>query len=602
MIICDVETEGLEATHDVNCKVRLIGMLDTEAKACTFTSLEKFPKYLELWDDREWCFHNAKFDLQVLLNHGVSLNLAALQLHDTQVMAYCWDTSLDSYSLDNLSKLYLGHRKVQVDDWKEASMELLVQRCKKDLELTAALFEYLHINMLSDQEAYAQYLNVEVPYVKILVLMEQAGACVDVPALTSYGKVLERYLRVLDTAKNKLFYSFKSGTVKYARSKEQEWLPLSKQFATTYYSNVKGEKKYQRTELDVWNTNSPEQNARVLSTLYPRYDFQFRETKTGKLTVNSKELTSYDVPLSQIIKKYVDAEQKLSSFVRPILGFNEDGVVFGKFNQTVTRTGRLSSSEPNLQNIPRKGKHGAKFRSFFVAPEGKVLLCGDLDRIEIVILAHYLHILGFSDYMAEAIRAGVDVHSVNTEKWFSISKDDKDFGKYRDFAKTVIFAIIYGAGAAKIAANLKVSKTEAKAIMTKVDAELNLQAYKDSVALSCRQNGGVLHTVMGRRLVVPEILSSNQDEYQSGYRKINNYLIQGSAGDIFKELQLRAFDKQSMFPNIVVHDEAVYEVTDKRRYPTHVAKKLSQIYSADDILSVPITCTFSVGKTWKEAK
>lgn len=602
MIICDIETEGLEATHDVNCKVKLIGMLDTEERKCVFTSLDKFPKYLEEWCDREWCFHNAKFDLQVLINHGVTLDLPSLKLHDTQVMAYCWDTSLDSYSLDSLSKLYLGHRKVQVDDWKEACMELLVKRCKKDLELTAALFEYLNTNMLTDIEAYNQYLNVEVPYVKIVTLMEQAGACVDIPALENYGRVLERYLGVLSTAKNRMFYSFKSGTVKYTRTKEQEWLPLSRTFATTYYSNVKGEKRYQRTELDVWNTNSPEQNARVLSTLYPKYDFQFRETKTGKLTVNSKELTSYDVPLSQVIKKYVDAEQKLSSFVRPILRFQRDGVVYGHFNQTITRTGRLSSSEPNLQNIPRKGKHGAKFRSFFVAPEGKVLLVGDLDRIEIVVLAHYLHTLGFSDYMAEAIRAGIDVHSANTEKWFNLTRDDKDFQKYRnDFAKTVIFSIIYGAGVNKVAANLKVNKTEAKAIMTKVDKELNLQAYKDSVALSCRQNGGVLHTIMGRRLVVPEILSSNQDEYQAGYRKINNYLIQGSAGDIFKELQLRAFDQLHIFPNIVVHDEGLYEVKDDERSRRNCAR-LSKIYSADDILSVPITCTFNVGKTWKEAK
>ena len=602
MIICDIETEGLEATHDVNCKVRLIGMLDMEQKKCYFTSLEKFPKYRDMWSDREWCFHNAKFDLQVLYNNNVSLDLFNLKLHDTQVMAYCWDTSLASYSLDNLSKLYLGHRKVQVDDWKEASMELLVERCKKDLELTAALFEYLHANMLSDPEAYAQYLNVEVPYVKIVALMEQSGALVDIPALENYGKVLERYLGVLDRAKNKLFYSFRSGTVKYSRTKEQEWLPLSKTFATTYYSNVKGEKKYQRTELDVWNTNSPEQNATVLSMLYPRYDFQFRQTKAGKLTVNSKELTSYDVPLSQVIKKYVDAEQKLSSFVRPILSFQKDGVVYGKFNQTVTRTGRLSSSEPNLQNIPRKGKHGAKFRSFFIAEEGNMLVVGDLDRIEIVVLAHYLHVLGFSDYMAEAIRAGVDVHSVNTEKWFGLTPDDKDFLHYRnDFAKTLIFSIIYGAGVLKVARQLKVSKEKAKDVMAKVDAELNLQAYKDSVALACRQNGGVLHTVMGRRLVVPEILSSNQEEYQSGYRKINNYLIQGSAGDIFKELQLRASDKLYIFPDIVVHDEAMYSMEDNARNRRNCTR-LSEIYSADDILSVPITCQFNTGKTWKEAK
>ena len=137
--------------------------------------------------------------------------------------------------------------------------------------------------------------------------------------------------------------------------------------------------------------------------------------------------------------------------------------------------------------------------------------------------------------------------------------------------------------------------------MAKVDAELNLQAYKDSVALSCRQNGGVLHTVMGRRLVVPEILSSNQEEYQSGYRKINNYLIQGSAGDIFKELQLRASDKLYIFPDIVVHDEAMYSMEDNARNRRNCTR-LSEIYSADDILSVPITCQFNTGKTWKEAK
>lgn len=618
-IICDIETEGLEARYDRNCLVKLVGLLELETGICTMTSIRKLPTYLEKYKEHEWVFHNAKFDLAVMYTHLESQYhhyLDKMLVHDTQVLAYCLDTSLISYSLDNLSAQFLGEKKVVVKDFRTADTQLLVARNQKDLQLTAALFELFNQRLLLDDVSYDQYLNVEIPYMKLLVQMERKGIAINLPEITQYEKSLKRYLSWLDKKRTNLFYSFATGTAKYQKNSETEYLPITKKWATLYYSNVKGEKLYARTELDVWNVGSPEQNARVLTRLYPSYNFNLRSTKTGKMTVNSTELASFDVPLSTVIRKSVDAEQKVTSFTEPIIRLNRDGVVYAEFNQTVTRTGRLSSSNPNLQNIPRKGRHGAKFRSLFIARPGYSLVVGDLDRIEIVVLSHYLETLGFSSYMAEAIRNKVNVHSANAEKWFSIESSHPDFEKFRDMAKTIIFAIIYGAGSKKIAANLKCSVQEAKETIAKVEQELNLAEYKQLVATSCRQNGGILHDVMGRRLCVPEILSNDQDVYQSGFRKINNYLIQGSAGSIFKELQLRAdttpimkddfdfADVQECYtigaPSVVVHDEAIYEI--EETIAPRIADKLSQIYSATDLLCVPITCKFKVGKTWKSAK
>jgi DNA polymerase-1 len=613
MIICDIETRGLEATYDTSCEVVLIGMLDTNEGKAKVCNLSNFPKYLDMWGNREWCFHNAKFDLQVLLCHLPNFKeyFYTLPIHDTQVMAYCLNSSDKGYSLDKLSEKYLGHKKVEVKDWQNASLELLVQRNIKDLQLTAALFEVLSLQLQQDELAMAQYLNIELPYVKLIALMEQAGAPLDKDALSKLHDELEQEVAELEVERSSYFYSFRSGTTKFMKNEQSEYLPLLGKWNTTLFSNVKGERKYARTELDIWNPNSSEQNALVLQHLYPKYEFNFRQTKAGKLTVNSDELRSYEVPLSETVRKHVDAEQKLSSFTRPMKERLRDGRIYGSFNQTITRTGRLSSSNPNLQNIPRKGEKGKAFRKLFKAQEGFKLVVGDLDRIEIVVLAHYLKTLGFSDYMAEAIEQGVDVHTANTKQWFDLTGEEEDFGSWRDIAKTIIFAIIYGAGAKKVESKLKLGLKKTKELISKVEVQLNLVEYKEYVAQSARHQGGVLHTVLGRRLVIPELLSNDQEEYASGFRKVNNYLIQGSAGDIFKELQLRAYYEEAFkefqlsfyknyAPLIVVHDEAVYEAHDWAA--DNVAGLLTGIYSAKDILSIPINCQFNVGDTWAEAK
>jgi len=192
-----------------------------------------------------------------------------------------------------------------------------------------------------------------------------------------------------------------------------------------------------------------------------------------------------------------------------------------------------------------------------------------------------------------------------------LTGEEEDFGYWRDVAKKIIFSIIYGAGAKKVEASLNLGLKKTKELISKVEAQLNLVEYKEYVAQSARHQGGVLHTVLGRRLVIPELLSNDQEEYASGFRKVNNYLIQGSAGDIFKELQLRAYYEEAFkefqlsfyknyAPLIVVHDEAVYEAHDWAA--DNVAGLLTGIYSAKDILSIPINCQFNVGDTWAEAK
>ena len=603
MIICDIETRGLEATYDTNCEVVLIGMLDTSTGKAAVSNLSNFLKYLDKWSTQEWVFHNAKFDLQVLLCHlpGFRDTFYNLAIHDTQVMAYCLNSSDKGYSLDKLSEKHLGHKKVVVRDWENASIELLVERNVKDLQLTAALYEVLSLQLQQDEQAMAQYLNIELPYVKLICLMEQAGAPLDEAALDILHEELTKEVQSLELERSSYYYSFKTGTTKFMKNEQSEYLPLTKKWNTVLYSNSKGERKYARTELDVWNPNSPEQNATVLQSLYPKYQFNFRKTKTGKLTVNSEELASYEVPLSETVRKHIDAEQKLSSFTRPMKERLRDGRIYGSFNQTITRTGRLSSSNPNLQNIPRKGEKGKAFRKLFKAAKGFKLVVGDLDRIEIVVLAHYLKTLGFSSYMAEAIETGVDVHTANTKQWFNLTGEEDDFAYWRDVAKKIIFSIIYGAGAKKVESSLKLGLKRTKELIGTVEQQLNLVEYKNYVVESCKHQGGVIHTVLGRRLVVPELLSNDQEEYASGFRKVNNYLIQGSAGDIFKELQLRAYYELEYFaPLLVVHDEAVYEVCEP--VADKYAKLLTEVYSAKGILSIPVNCQFNVGDTWAEAK
>lgn len=599
LIVCDFETEDLAAAYDESCKIRCVGFYSKSYKA-VLTAKEAESKLWELSKTHRVIFHNASFDLSVIWTHYGRELFDALQVHDTRLIAYCLD-STQKNSLEVLSNKYLGKGKVGIDDFRTVSINKLAHRCFKDCKLTYELYLKLMDEFADDEEALEHYYTIELPYVKLIVEMQLNGLGLDAKALYHYTEVLERFSQYTE---RKMFkhHSVNSAT---------EWKGQYEHFSllsdgtpiTTYYSNIKGGKKWWQTELDWWNPNSATQNTQVLRKLYPKTQFSFRLTKDGKETIDSKELKDFaaffNLPLLRVmatkakLKKMLEFANTLKlEAVQTSTGLR----IYASMNQCVTRTGRLSSSSPNLQNIPARDGYGNRFRKLFVPARGKALVVGDLDRIELVVLAHYLEEYGFSTYMADAIRAGQDLHQVNADNW----------GVERTAAKKVIFTLVYGSGDFKLAGTLGCTVERAREVRRAIDESTGLSEFRDFVVRSAKNAGGVLHDLMGRRLYVPELLSSNSEKYAAGVRQINNYLIQGSAGSIFKYLQLEAkeaiLDSELPMPALcnVVHDEALYE--QELECAEDTALVLTKAFTNDSLLSVPIRAEFKVGASWYEAK
>lgn len=593
LIVCDFETEDLHAAYDKGCKVRCVGFYNRAYKK-VLSPKEAEEKLWELSKTHRVIFHNAAFDLSVIKTHYSRELYEALQVHDTQLMAYALDPTQGN-SLEALCNKYLGSSKVVIKDFRSVPIRKLAQRCMKDCKLTYELYKLLHEELTEDEDAWNHYLNIDLPYVKLVVDMQHNGLKVAEDSLANLAKVLKRMNSALGKKLHKEYPVFSKqhwkGYHEYASMDDKgEWFYSS-------YSNISGTRVWEHCKYEPWNTNSPTQTTKVLRKLYPEVDFEFRKTKDGKETVDQKELQVFadyhKLPLLNLLaakSKY----SKLLEFTSTIGDHLRNGYVYADMNQCVTRTGRLSSSNPNLQNIPAREK-GTRFRKLFVAPEGYKLIVGDLDRIELVVLAHYLEEYGYSTYMADAIRAGEDLHQLNADNW----------NCERYHAKKVIFTLVYGSGDFKLAATLGVTLERAREIKQAIFKTTGLDEFREYVCRAARRANGVLHDIMGRRMVVPELLSSNHAVRASGERKINNYLIQGSAGSIFKYLQLEAYDalqEADLHPLHcnVVHDESIY--MDAIDVAYEVAEVCTKAYSNDDILCVPIRATFNVGDSWYSAK
>jgi DNA polymerase-1 len=295
-----------------------------------------------------------------------------------------------------------------------------------------------------------------------------------------------------------------------------------------------------------------------------------------------------------------------------------DGRLRTHFKQFNTVTGRLSSASPNLQNMPAQKKatdtysyradDAYNIRKCFIAPEGYSLVVGDLNRIELVVLAYYLElVLGFTG-MSDAVRAGEDLHQTNANLWQC----------ERRVAKTVIFCLVYGGGANKIAHITGISVKEAKQVIKRIYDTTPIQELKEKLISHARKKKGCFKDVLGRLLKAEGILYDKQSkEYARAERQCFNYLIQGSAASIFKHLQndARALYQSDMAHYMIgvpvlkqllqVHDEVVYEVPEWAAEDS--CKVLTNIFTNDTILStdkfrVPITCEFQFAQNWYAAK
>jgi len=413
---------------------------------------------------------------------------------------------------------------------------------------------------LEEQGSLRLFEEVEMPLVPVLAEIERNGFGLDVRALERLSKELERELdRMMESIAGEAGGDF--------------------------------------------NINSPKQLAAVL---FDKLGLKpIRKTKTGYSTDEdtlTQLATQHDLPaqilnyrsLSKLKSTYVDA---LPALVNP-----DTGRLHTSLNQTVAATGRLSSADPNLQNIPVKGEFGLRIREAFVAGTGHTLLCADYSQIEPRILAH----LSRDERLLKVFERGEDIHTATAVEIFKLSPDlvTKEM---RRAAKTVVFGIVYGISPFGLSQNIGVSQTEAKKyIDAYFERYAGVKAFLDKTIEEAKQKGYTT-TILGRRRPIPELQSADPTQRSFGERMAVNSPIQGSAADLIKVAMIAVSKKlRAELPSakmiLQVHDELIFETPEKE---VEKAKRLvkSEMEATGPRLglSVPLKVDLGVGKNWREA-
>ena len=455
---------------------------------------------------------------------------------DTELAAYVLDPTESGYDLGKLTKRYLGAELPEA----RAALELMAPMRAK----------------LAENGAEKLYFDIELPLCQVLAEMERAGFLVDRKALADFGESLTAGIDALQRG---------------------IWELAGHEF----------------------NINSPKQLGEVLfdELMLPAG----KKTKTGWSTnADILEKLIGKHPIIGDILEYRMLTKLKSTYADGLLKvISTDGRIHTNFRMTVTATGRLSSTEPNLQNIPVRRELGAQIRRMFVAAPGCVLVDADYSQIELRLLAH----ISGDETMQKAFKSGEDIHAVTASQVFGLPLAEVTPAQ-RSSAKAVNFGIVYGISAFSLAQDIKVSPAEARAY---IDAYMQkyhgVREYMDRVIAEAKERGYV-ETLFGRRRPVPELKASNFNTRSFGERVARNMPIQGTAADIIKLAMVnvrRRLRAEGMEARLIlqVHDELIAECPE--REAERVAALLEEEMERAVTLSVPLTAEAHSGHSWAEA-
>lgn len=481
------------------------------------------------------------FDAKPLYASALKQEKRAHIIFDAKLAAYLLNPSAKEYTVDRLAQEY----EVQAKASAPGGVMLLPQLCKKlEAEILAEGMQKL-------------LEEIELPLAEVLADMELTGVKVDAKGIRDFGNVIHKAL-------------------------ESE--------LTAIYEAVGYE----------FNVNSPKQ---LGEALFDKLGLPTRKKNKSGYSTNAETLESLRAysPVIDHILAYRTYQKLYSTYVEGLLKVvGEDGRIHSTFNQTETRTGRISSGEPNLQNIPVRTELGSQLRRYFVAQEGCLLLDADYSQIELRLLAH----ISGDETMKEAFRTGQDIHRSTAAKIYDMPPE-LITPQLRSGAKAVNFGIVYGIGAFSLSKDIGVTVREAdKFIKNYLDNFSGVREYMEHTVAQGRENGYVT-TLYGRRRALPELQSSNFNIRSLGERMAMNTPIQGTAADIIKLAMVRVWRRlreEGLKARLVlqVHDELIVEAPEKEK------KKASRILGEEmrhaAELSVPLTADVSEGRDWYAAK
>ncbi|TBU74305.1 DNA polymerase I [Pseudomonas daroniae] len=511
---------------------------------------------------------HAKYDINILANASTPITVQGVAF-DTMLESYVLDSTATRHDMDSLSLKYLGHSTIRFEDiagkgakqltFDQIALEQAGPYAAEDADVTLRLHQNLWDRLEKEPGLASVLRDIEIPLVPVLARIERNGALVDANLLGRHSQELGEKLVALERQ------AFE----------------------------VAGEE---------FNLGSPKQLGAIL---YEKLGLPII-SKTAKGQASTAEavlaeLAEQDYALPKVLMQYRSLSKLKSTYTDrlPEQINPRTGRIHTSYQQAVASTGRLSSSDPNLQNIPVRSAEGRRIRQAFIAPAGYKLLAADYSQIELRIMAH----LSRDEGLLNAFRENLDVHTATAAEVFKVALDQVTPDQRRS-AKAINFGLIYGMGAQKLAKDIGVDSKQAKAYIETYFARYpGVREYMDRTRRQAAEQGYV-ETLFGRRLYLPQIKSSRPQERAGAERTAINAPMQGTAADIIKKAMVAVDNwlaESDLDARVIlqVHDELVLEV--REDLVEQVSERIRPLMAKAADLDVPMLVEIGVGNNWDEA-
>lgn len=516
--------------------------------------------------DRQKLGQNLKYDMSVLVNHGITLRGVA---HDTMLASYCLDSTASRHDMDSLANKYLNYQPISYESvagkgakqitFDQVALTEAVDYAAEDADIALRLHEHLWPRLRAEAGPCAVYQDIEIPLIPVLSRMERTGVRVDPELLGVQSRELAEKMQHIEQAAHE-------------------------------------------AADGPFNLGSPKQ---IQEILYERQGLPVlsKTPKGAPSTAESvlEELAAQGHDLPRLILDYRTVSKLRSTYTEKLPGLinPRTGRVHTSYHQAVAATGRLSSSDPNLQNIPIRSDEGRRIRRAFVPTDGYVLLAADYSQVELRIMAH----LSGDESLKRAFAHNQDIHAATAAEVFGGSPDAVTPDQRRA-AKAINFGLIYGMSAWGLARQLGIERGEAQSYVDRYfERYPGVKSFMDDTRKLAHEQGFV-ETVYGRRLYLPEIHSRNNQRRQYAERTAINAPMQGTAADIIKRAMI-AVDQwirtESPETRLVmqVHDELVLEIQDT--HAKEATARIQAFMSEAATLEVPLEVEVGVGENWDAA-
>ena len=509
--------------------------------------------------------HNLKYDRNVLVNYNI--NLVGIE-HDSMLLSYVYDSTAIRHGLDNAAEKYLSHKTIHYEDvagkgakqipFADVDIDIAAEYACEDAVISLELYNYLWSKVSKDKNIVKVYSDIEMPLVPILSKIETNGVLIDSKALQKLSKDLDKELNEIESKCFKI---------------------TNKEF----------------------NLNSPKQLQEIL---YDELKIPVsKKTPTGKPSTDEDTLQflAQTNELPKLILEYRSLNKLKTGYTDklPLQISKTSGRVHTSYQQAITSTGRLSSTDPNLQNIPIKTSRGKKIRKTFIAQGEKRIFAADYSQIELRIMAH----LSEDKNLLKAFKNKIDIHSFTASEIFAIDIENVSTDDRRA-AKAINFGLIYGMSSFGLSKQLGIPISAAKDYMdVYFERYPQIKSYMNKIK-DFAKNNGYVETIYGRKLYLPEISSKNVQRRKYAERTAINAPVQGSAADIIKIAMIQidqwlSHNKSETKMIMQVHDELVFEIPEKNA--TADVENIIKIMKNCVSLNLPLEVNYGIDKNWGDA-